>query len=297
VTATRARLSIVVPTTDGWPAVTEKLTSVRAAARHVNAELVVVDGSGNEPPADPPAGERWISSPGGSVFQLRLAGYRAAGGDVVAATEDHCIVPLDWGEAILRAHDEWPDAAVVVGAVTNASTDRAIEHAHFLVNLVAFTPPLPSGLHDGPICHVNLSYKRDALCGLDDNGGLGVADFLHAARLRRAGRRVYVDGRILTSHVQPVRALRSVTLQFHAARCVAAFQHRSMGPVQWLRVAAAPLSPVVRIARIARSCTAKGLRPEFNASAGWILLLMYAQAVGKLVGHVAGAGNSAHMLE
>ena len=48
--------------------------------------------------------------PGKSVFQLRLAGYRAARGEVVAVTEDHVYVEPDWIERILAAHSASPSA-------------------------------------------------------------------------------------------------------------------------------------------------------------------------------------------
>jgi hypothetical protein len=287
------QLSVVIPTTEGWPEIADKLATVRAAVARVDAELLVVDGSGHPPPdASEWPFERWISSPGETVYQLRLLGYRSATGRVVAVTEDHCIVPIDWAERVLKAHVEWPDAAVVVGAVTNGTADRGIDRANFFANLLAFLPPLRSGKYDGSICHVNISYKREALRDIEDYGGLGTVDFLHVDKLRRAGRVAYLDGRVHVAHIQASGPMKTASLHFHAGRSMAAFQQRQMDLVQWLRVAGVLVIPILRLAKLGRTARSTPYGGQVAASAPWILMLFYAQAFGKLTGHLAGPGDS-----
>ena len=81
------RLSIVIPTRDGWPKIEVALASVERAARRVGAEVIVADGSAAAPPSLlVGSAVRWIPLPGCSVFQLRNEGYRRARGAVVAVT-------------------------------------------------------------------------------------------------------------------------------------------------------------------------------------------------------------------
>jgi hypothetical protein len=295
---TQVDLSVVVPTGEGWPHIAAELESVRAACGRVRAEILVADGSGHPPPTDVPPNERWISLPGESIYQLRLAGYRAARAGVVAATEDHCRVPAEWAERVLAAHEEWPDAAVVIGAVYNGTTERLTDNANFLANLSRYVPPLPfRGEYDGHVHHVNLAYKRDALAEMDDTDGLGAFDFMHVAMLRERGRRVYIDDRIHVTHCQSAPFSEVLRLHFHAAKCFAAVLRRKMTFRQRLRLVGLPLLPLFRLAKTQRDGAGSTDRRSLRASAPLMLALYYAQAAGMIAGHFRGAGRSPYLLK
>src|SRR4051812_49782617 len=101
----------------------------------------------------------WISMPGKSVFQLRRAAYRAARGDVVAITEDHCYVEPDWVERILAAHRRHPNAAAVGGAVLNNTDEKLVDWAAFFLTQGPFMLPLEHGVTERISCPANVSYK------------------------------------------------------------------------------------------------------------------------------------------
>lgn len=127
-------LSIVIGSIAGWPEVAENVRMTEAAADHVGAELIYVDGSGRPPPPGGALGRRttWIEAPGENVFQARLRGYAICRGDIVAVTEDHCFPPPDWCERMIAAHRAHPDAAAIGGAVENGATHTIIDWASFL---------------------------------------------------------------------------------------------------------------------------------------------------------------------
>jgi len=97
-----------------------------------------------------------------SLPDLRLAGIRAASGDIIAITEDHCIVPKDWFSSILQSHKRHEEAAAIGGSVDNAATNRLIDQAVFFCEYASFLSPLSEGItHDLP--GPNVSYKREAI--------------------------------------------------------------------------------------------------------------------------------------
>jgi hypothetical protein len=80
------------------------LDSLHAQAQKIGAEVLVADCSGSALPDD--HGLRypevtWLKLPGASVFQARATAMSQARGQVVAITEDHCRVHLDWCEQIV----------------------------------------------------------------------------------------------------------------------------------------------------------------------------------------------------
>src|SRR5262249_62082026 len=94
-------LSVVVSTADNLDQVAANLGDLRAQVEAVGGELIVVNGgnvfSRNEHP-----GLRIHQIPGASVFDCRAEGLSLASGEIVAFTEDHCIVSDGWGARILR---------------------------------------------------------------------------------------------------------------------------------------------------------------------------------------------------
>lgn len=287
-------LTIVVPTNEGWPALAHTLVTLNATAARINAEVIVVDGSGCPAPRQAEIGPttRWLSQPGASVFQLRLHGYRVARGSVVAATEDHCEVPIDWAENILAAHWEWPEAAVVGGMVENGAGARILDCANFYVNSIALMPPMRRGPTRSGVSHTNVSYKRGALENMNDHGGLGMADFIHVRELGRTGALIYRDDRIKIVHVQSRGAAQTTAGHFHAGRCVSAFRRQEMGVGRWLQIVGCFVIPIVRLARVTRIGLTRPYRRQVVASIPWMAWLLYAQAAGSLAGYVAGPGDS-----
>ena len=199
---TQPALSIVLATTDAWPDLANCLAILEPQAEKVGAEIIVGDGDGSALPdkyTDDPGRVVWIRKPGASVFELRALCVMASRADIIATTEDHCVVEPDWCERVLAAHAEHPEALAIAGAVTNGSTATRSDWANFLHTFGAFTPPLDPSQRERCPVNANISYKRAAFpegpiapgwMELDLNG-----------RLFRE-RQFLFDERIRVAHVQ-----------------------------------------------------------------------------------------------
>ena len=158
-------VSVLLPATQPWPAVSSALESLLSQTNAVTFEILLLDGSGGALAAQPshPA-LRWLPFPGCDAFALRAAGLAAARGTIIAITEDHCIVPVDWIESIARAHGD-DDRAALAGAVVNhpASAMRAIDRANFLLTFAGQTRSRLAIQSRRLPVPTNVSFKRAAL--------------------------------------------------------------------------------------------------------------------------------------
>jgi hypothetical protein len=157
-------VSVLLPTTQSWPAVSEALASVLSQAGAPPFEVLVLDGHGealSEVPGN--AAVRWIRLPGHDSFALRAAGIARARGSIIAITEDHCTVPPGWVASIVDAHRN-DSSPAIVGAVYNdpASTASAADRANFILTFARQTPNRLR-LGDRLPVPTNLSFKREAL--------------------------------------------------------------------------------------------------------------------------------------
>lgn len=289
------QLSVVVATGEGWPYVHDLMAVLQAEADATGAEVVVVDGSGR--PA-PPAGElgpcfRWLSAQAPSVFALAAIGLRAARGDVVATTEDHALPRPGWCRAIVNAHAAHPEAAAIGGAIENG-TDGLIEWASYFTTQGPHMAPLGDRVVAMTTNEANVSYKRNAIDGFDDNGGLGFMAILHNRRLAERGEILRVDDRMVVDHFETDGFGPTTVIHFHNGRSISGFRRtRGMSGEDWLRMATALLLPAWRTARVMRVGLAKRrLRGKLLASAPFALWLEYVQGTGSLIGYLLGPGNS-----
>jgi hypothetical protein len=134
-------LSVVVPTASPWSHVEPTLRTVLAAAARVGGEVLIASGS-PERPALPAGFERVrvLERPGADVFALRAAALAGANGEIVAVTEDHCVVPESWCAQIHDIFAADPRLDVVGGAVVNASDTALMDRANFRMTFAKFAP-------------------------------------------------------------------------------------------------------------------------------------------------------------
>ncbi|HEX9106976.1 MAG TPA: glycosyltransferase [Longimicrobiales bacterium] len=104
---------------------------------------------------------RFIGHEGRKTFaELRAAGVGAAGGDVVAVTEDHCSAEPTWAQSILELHrGPW---AAVGGPVDKSGRDSMLNWAIYLSDFGRYMNPVAEG-PVGYLTDVNVTYKRASL--------------------------------------------------------------------------------------------------------------------------------------
>jgi hypothetical protein len=290
----RPPLSVTISTVQGWPEIAANLRTVIDSVSDIGGEVVVTDGSGNQVPQSDEVGPGvvWLSYPGESVFQLRDRGYKAAGGEIVAITEDHVRVPPDWARKILDAHAAHPEATAIGGSVENAATGNAMDWGSFLVVQAAVAAPIQSGPAKRLSGAVNVAYKRHAIEAMETYGGLGAMDGLHQRHLAATGATLLSDDTIRVLHDQSLGFRGTTAIHYNAGRTMSGFKRQHMDAVQWLRVIGAPIIPLARFARAVALLTPRGYGPQIARSGPAMLWLLYSQGVGQFVGYLAGPGDS-----
>jgi hypothetical protein len=289
-------ISVIVGTGEGWPYVRDLVSSLRAEAESLGAEVVVADGSGNPPPTDSDLGAnvRWITAVGETVFALYVRAMQAARGQVVALTEDHALPRTGWIAAALRAHAEHPEAAAIGGAIENGTTDGLIEWASYFTTQGPHMAPLGNQVVPATTNEANVSYKRSVLERVDPDEGTGFMAVLFNRRLAESGETLRVDDRMVVDHFETTGFWPTTVIHFHNGRSIGGFRReRGMSHEDWVRMAVALMLPAWRTVRVLRTGLAKRrLRRQLLASAPWALWLEYVQGIGHLTGYVAGPGSS-----
>ena len=290
-------LSIVVATTQPWPEARGCLDSIYGQARRVGAEIIIADGSGRGLADDTRyPGVKRLEAPGRTVFQLRALGMAASTGEIVAVTEDHCRVAADWCDAILRAHREFPEAAVIGGAVDNGATGCLNDWANFLASNDRFISPLPTGFSRDVATQACISYKRRAMPSAYP--AIGIVESHHKALLAERGEKFVVDGRIAVAHVQSFGFPGGCFMHFHEGRTTAGFHLGRIPPRARLfgiaKCLALPLRVAVATTRITLRTIRRNprhLRPVL-ASFPLVAVFLCCQPAGELLGYLSGPGES-----
>ncbi len=291
-TASGPALSICVATTAGWPAVERCIRSFLDDAKATGSEIIVADGSGRPPPADPEikAAVTWRTYEERSIVRLIQHSLAEATGQIVATIDDHGTARPGWVAAIFRAHTDHPKAAAIGGAIENGTTDTPLEWASYLTTQGMHMAPLENGPTTQVANEANISYKREALAGfLDDPMGFMTTRVTSA--LAERGAELINDDRIVVDHHERVGTRAAVIAHFDTARTTSGFRRRQMAGDDWLRLLGAPVLPLYRTARVVRNAVNKGRGGTAATALPWILVLEYWHEVGEIAGYVAGTGR------
>jgi hypothetical protein len=287
-------ITIAVSTIQGWPEIRDAVASFEAAAARAGGEVIVTDGS-RFPPPDPALlapTTIWRQQPRLSIYQLREIGYRLARAPIVAITEDHVLVPADWGERYVAAFAAAPEAMAIGGSVENGATESVADWASFFIVQAPVVAPMASGPVNRLSGAVNVAYRAEALQEVDDHGGLGTLDGLHQRDIIRRGGVLMADDSIRVSHAQASSLGHYTSLHFHAARTFAGFLRGEMDGQAWFRFLAVWLVPYLRLGRALLLLDRRGHRAMLLRAWPTMLWLLYVQAAGHLVGFIAGPGDS-----
>lgn len=287
-------VSVLLPTTHPWPAVSAALDSLLSQTDPPAFEVLVLDGHGQALRGIHfDAAVRWIRLPGLDPFALRAAGIAHARGAVVAITEDHCLVPTDWIASIAAVHRA-DSSPAIVGAVCNhpESAVSPLDRANFILTFAGQTPDRLSLTRGRLPVPTNISFKRNALGKTLAPGELEyrwLAQLLHAKSLGTAAS-------VLVQHRQSWgRAIWAVHVasgrSYGATVRNASFLTRA---AWWLRF---PLVPL-RLTRVVLSELLQGAggRPWSFVDVLSVTALIAANLSGQFLGALTGPGASRHRL-
>lgn len=291
-----ASLSVVVGSTQPWPALATCLDSLHQQAHDSGVELLVAASHPNGLPTDvssryPHAKFLYIF--GATIFQLRAVALRRTAGEIVAITEDHCRVAPDWCRQIIQAHADWPTASVIGGVIENGAVRRILDWAHFFITNGGSMPPVRNGAHRKVALQATVSYKKCILP--QDFPPHGYMEWMLNQELHRSGATLISDDRICVSHVQSFTLPHACAIHFHDSRTVAAFRSTRIGfPERLFRlvIALTVMTPLL-LARSVFPILAKRRHLGLLAAGLPLMaLLCMFRSAGAVVGFAIGAGDS-----
>jgi len=226
-----------------------------------------------------------IPAPDDALVPVRWGlGLRAARGDVVAFTTECCRVHDGWARAALEAVDA--GAAAVGGPLRLASsswTDRAVHQLRF-GGLPAPSTASAVAVHD--VAADNAAYDRRRLLALGLSYADGFWEVEANRRLRARGDALVFRGDMGVDFVGGEPFWPLAAQRFAHGRQAGAWRVATGVRRRWQVVLAAPLVPLVLLARALRRAAARGQRPLAGATPAF-LALATAWAAGEAVGAVA----------
>ena len=111
------------------------------------------------------------------------------------------------------------------------------------------------------------------------------------------GKTVVADERIWVEHHQSAPILDLSLLHFHNARAISGLRRGRIAGRDWVRLALAPILPLVRTARTTALCARKRVPWATLAPSVPLFLWFYVwKAAGEITGYLTGPGDSASRL-
>lgn len=287
-------LSIVVATTDAADSLDACLSALLAAAANTSAEIVVVDAArerASRRPANRPAVRTITAPPGTLVPSLWLRGLHVSRGRFVAFTIAQCVVSPGWADQMIAGMTEGVGGAG--GALALAPRTYPCTWALYFLRYSNFleerwTP----GPIAGDIAGDNAIYRRSDLLGPGVCPASGFWEVDVHRRLRQRGLTLVAVAGAAATLVGAHAPRRIVRERFRHGRHFGAW--RAGSTARRVRiVAAAPLVPLVLVARFARRIwPVPHHRLRFMAALPWLVVFATAWALGEAAGALGGAVES-----
>ena len=157
----RPALSVVVAASDSAAAVGRTLASL---GRPGHVELIVASARDRVPAAAAPVGVRWVAAEAGAgVPRLRAVGAALAAAEVVAFTEDSCVLDPGWCDAWVDAFRA-PSLDAATGPVEHREGGSPVDWAVFFSEYAPFlAPPLPGA--PTRLAGNNFAVRRELVMG------------------------------------------------------------------------------------------------------------------------------------
>lgn len=295
------KISVVIASKVGAPFIDQCLDSIRDEVAALGAEALVVTPRSEEYARRLEQKYPWakvIRDPAVTgVPALRRRGVDEATGEYVAVIEEHCSAAPDWLHQTLGAFSRGTYAAVG-GAITDYGYDRLRDWVVYFIEYNASLPPVAAGETDN-LDDANIAYPRRLLLEhrhLLDDGYWPMT--LHPTLASR-GEKFLAVPEMIVYHRGPFDFLYYLHQRFLFSRAFAGVRARHQSPVRRLAyLVAAPIVPVMLIARMAKTVVAKGRRvPEFVRTLPLIVPAVTVLVAGEWIGCLLGPGNALSEVE
>jgi len=296
-----SNLTVVIASAAGGEFLFRCLDSLAEQAQHHSVPLLVVDRCGEETRtrirAEYPRVLVLPAEPGvpATVPALRRQGLEAARAPVVAIIEEHCTVPPDWLETILREFGS-ADAAIG-GPILDSDFTRIRDWVVYFSEYHGFLPPWDAGERLG-LNGANIAYARSKVLEFRDQLDRGYWEVVLHPLLAGAGRFRAVPG-MGVFHTGPFDYGYYLRQRYLLSRVWGGTRRSMVGwKIAAAHVIAAPLVPLLMLRRIASAAgRAPRLRSRFIAALPLLTVAMVVLAWGEMLGYLLGPGRALEEVE
>lgn len=289
------RLSVVVPSVNGWGDLEGCLKALESERETVELEVLVADRLGEPIRGMVKARFPWAvvleADPATTIPDLRAMAFARATGDSVAVIEDHVLVPRGWARQLLEAQARGED--VVGGAVENAATERLVDWAAFLCEYSHLLPPLPDGPSDW-LTGNNTVYRRSLLERYRAVAQQGRWENHLHDRMRADGITLYCRPAIRVGHKKHYTVWEYLSQRYLYSRSYAGARVAGAGPAKRVvyGLAALALPPLLFYRTVARIWSKRVHRGELLKSLPLLGIFVTGWAAGEAVGAWFGPGDA-----
>jgi glycosyltransferase involved in cell wall biosynthesis len=229
---------------------------------------------------------RFLPAPVDSTIPyLRAVGIEAAKGDVVALTEDHCVVATNWVTQLVNAQQEGTD--VVGGAMDNAQRDRVVDWAAYFAEYGFFAENAGSQTTEPLLTGANVAYSRRVVDEVVTQMRQGEWETVVHAHLAWRGDTLQFLRTASVFQNKNYRFWEFCQDRFVHGRDFARRRLVDDGPKRWLYFTGSLILPVVLTVRVARAGSC-GHRWSFLRALPVTFAFLTAWAVGEAVGYCYG---------
>ena len=219
-----------------------------------------------------------------SVPRLRSIGIKAAGNDILALIEDHCIPDLNWVNAVMQGHQA--GHLVVGGAVENGCNGGIVNWAVYFVEYGLFMNPLNEGRTE-TVPGNNVSYRREVITNFDDLLDKDVWDKHWHERLRKNKIELFCNPKMIVYHKREFKALEFWKVFKRHGRNFGASRRFSRGIhyIAWLF--GAIFLPFILTLRLAKNIFSKQrFKKPFIKAFPIILWFYFGWVIGEMAGGI-----------
>lgn len=278
-------LTVIVGSLDAGAHLPDCLASLESACAGLDAEILVVDGSGAgsvDQLRQRFASARFIAMPSGTLVPaLWGRGLRDARGRIVAFTIAQCRVGAGWARSLIEGIQA--GASGVGGPLDVLPGTSATGRATFYLRYSAWL-----GAQDGQVAEIagdNAAYDHTALRAVRNDAPESFWEIEAHARFRELGRTLVMHAGATAWFTDDTGLATMAARRFAHGRHSGAFRVRRGIRTRWQMIAGAPLVPLVLLTRVARRVArARGHLVRFVTSLGAFLVLAAAWAAGEAFG-------------
>ena len=250
-------------------------------------QILVADCSG-EPPILPVAVRRFPSPT--TVPVMRWAMLADVTEPVAACLEGRCVPETGWGAAILAAHEEWPEAPGIGGAVDVDGASGWLDTVVWFCEYAAYAPPLAEA-PAAEISGAHLSYKTAALRAEADLLTAGAWETLVHLRWRGKGLALRTVSTVVAFR-NGMTAGEFMRQRLHYGRGYAAA--RCGDSRRWVLGLLTTALPFVLTLRTAAAARRAGRMPSFFLCLPGIFYFHAMWSAGELLGYWFGDSGDKH---